>query len=110
MKKHSMGKIIVLLLLMLVCTGGCANSGSRITIVGSSAMQLLAEQAGNDYRLMHADSNIVVQGGGSGTGLSQVQAGLYKLVHQMYLLNRKKGLMQVRLEITKLPWWELFQL
>lgn len=51
MKKHSMGKIIVLLLLMLVCTGGCANSGSRITIVGSSAMQLLAEQAGNDYRL-----------------------------------------------------------
>ena len=79
MKKHSMEKIIVLLLLMLVCTGGCANSGSRITIVGSSAMQLLAEQAGNDYRLKHADSNIVVQGGGSGTGLSQVQAGAVQI-------------------------------
>ena len=92
MKKHSMGKIIVLLLLMLVCTGGCANSGSRITIVGSSAMQLLAEQAGNDYRLKHADSNIVVQGGGSGTGLSQVQAGAVQIGTSDVFAESQKGI------------------
>lgn len=92
MKKHSMGKIIVLLLLMLVCTAGCANSGSRITIVGSSAMQLLAEQAGNDYRLKHADSNIVVQGGGSGTGLSQVQAGAVQIGTSDVFAESQKGI------------------
>lgn len=92
MKKHSMGKIIVLLLLMLVCTGGCANSDSRITIVGSSAMQLLAEQAGNDYRLKHADSNIVVQGGGSGTGLSQVQAGAVQIGTSDVFAESQKGI------------------
>ena len=87
-----MGKIILLLLLMLVCTGGCANSGSRITIVGSSAMQLLAEQAGNDYRLKHADSNIVVQGGGSGTGLSQVQAGAVQIGTSDVFAESQKGI------------------
>ena len=66
MKKHSIGKLVIMLVLMLAFVTGCANNGSKITIVGSSAMQLLAEQAGNDYRLSHQDSNIVVQGGGSG--------------------------------------------
>ncbi|KHE30786.1 phosphate ABC transporter substrate-binding protein [Lactobacillus acidophilus] len=80
------------MLLMLVCTGGCANSGSRITIVGSSAMQLLAEQAGNDYRLKHADSNIVVQGGGSGTGLSQVQAGAVQIGTSDVFAESQKGI------------------
>lgn len=79
MRKHSIGKLIILLLLTLVATTACANNGSKITIVGSSAMQLLAEQAGNDYRLSHSNSNIVVQGGGSGTGLSQVQAGAVQI-------------------------------
>ena len=79
MKKHSIGKILILVLLMLACVTGCAKDNSKITIVGSSALQLLAEQAGNDYRLTHPSSNIVVQGGGSGTGLSQVQAGAVQI-------------------------------
>lgn len=53
-------------------------------------MQLLAEQAGNDYRLSHPDSNIVVQGGGSGTGLSQVQAGAVEIELPMFLLKLKR--------------------
>lgn len=60
-------------------TGCKQNDKNKITIVGSSAMQLLAEQAGNDYRLNNPQSNIVVQGGGSGTGLSQVQAGAVEI-------------------------------
>lgn len=79
MKKDFKGKVFFLLLFLLLFLTGCSNNGSKITVVGSSAMQLLAEQAGNDYRLAHTNSNIVVQGGGSGTGLSQVQAGAVEI-------------------------------
>lgn len=102
MKKHSIGKIVVLLLLMLVCTAGCANNGSRITIVGSSAMQLLAEQAGNDYRLNHPNSNIVVQGGGSGTGLSQVQAGAVQIGTSDVFAESQKGIDASKLKDYKI--------
>lgn len=81
-----------MLVLMLAFVTGCANNGSKITIVGSSAMQLLAEQAGNDYRLSHQDSNIVVQGGGSGTGLSQVQAGAVQIGTSDVFAETQKGI------------------
>lgn len=92
MKKHSIGKLVIMLVLMLAFVTGCANNGSKITIVGSSAMQLLAEQASNDYRLSHQDSNIVVQGGGSGTGLSQVQAGAVKIGTSDVFAETQKGI------------------
>lgn len=92
MKRRSFGKLFVLVLLMLAFVTGCANNSSKITIVGSSAMQLLAEQAGNDYRLSHPDSNIVVQGGGSGTGLSQVQAGAVEIGTSDVFAQTQKGI------------------
>lgn len=92
MKKHFIGKILILVLLMLACVTGCVKDNSKITIVGSSALQLLAEQAGNDYRLTHPSSNIVVQGGGSGTGLSQVQAGAVQIGTSDVFAETKKGI------------------
>ena len=81
------------LLAVLIGLTGCANHNSnKITVVGSSAMQLLAEQAGNDYRLSHPDSNIVVQGGGSGTGLSQVQAGAVEIGTSDVFAETQKGI------------------
>ena len=81
------------LLAILIRLIGCANANSnKITVVGSSAMQLLAEQAGNDYRLSHPDSNIVVQGGGSGTGLSQVQAGAVEIGTSDVFAETQKGI------------------
>ncbi|KRL24203.1 phosphate abc transporter, phosphate-binding protein [Lactobacillus gallinarum DSM 10532 = JCM 2011] len=77
---------------MLACVTGCAKDNSKITIVGSSALQLLAEQAGNDYRLTHPSSNIVVQGGGSGTGLSQVQVGAVQIGTSDVFAETKKGI------------------
>ncbi len=62
MRKNFKFKIAAVcgLLAILIGLTGCANNNSnKITVVGSSAMQLLAEQAGNDYRLSHPDSNIV---------------------------------------------------
>ena len=101
MKKHFIGKILILVLLMLACVTGCAKDNSKITIVGSSALQLLAEQAGNDYRLTHPSSNIVVQGGGSGTGLSQVQAGAVQIGISDVFAENKKGIDEKKLKDYK---------
>lgn len=45
----------------------------KVTIVGSTALQPLAEAVAARYRQGQSTTNITVQGGGSGTGLSQVQ-------------------------------------
>lgn len=95
MRKNFKFKIAAVcgLLAILIGLTGCANNNSnKITVVGSSAMQLLAEQAGNDYRLSHPDSNIVVQGGGSGTGLSQVQAGAVEIGTSDVFAEAQKGI------------------
>ena len=95
MRKNFKFKIAAVcgLLAILIGLTGCANNNSnKITVVGSSAMQLLAEQAGNDYRLSHPDSNIVVQGGGSGTCLSQVQAGAVEIGTSDVFAETQKGI------------------
>ncbi len=95
MRKNFKFKIAAVcgLLAILIGLTGCVNNNSnKITVVGSSAMQLLAEQAGNDYRLSHPDSNIVVQGGGSGTGLSQVQAGAVEIGTSDVFAETQKGI------------------
>jgi phosphate transport system substrate-binding protein len=102
MKKKPLGKILLLLLFTLALTAGCASQSSRITVVGSSAMQLLAEQAGNDYRLNHPNSNIVVQGGGSGTGLSQVQAGAVQIGSSDVFAETQKGINAKKLRDHKI--------
>ncbi|MBD7895399.1 phosphate ABC transporter substrate-binding protein [Limosilactobacillus sp. Sa3CUN2] len=47
----------------------------KVTIVGSTALQPLTEAVVESYREVKPRTSITVQGGGSGTGLSQVQAG-----------------------------------
>lgn len=90
--KFKIAAVLGLLAILIGLTGCANNNSNKITVVGSSAMQLLAEQAGNDYRLSHPDSNIVVQGGGSGTGLSQVQAGAVEIGISDVFAETQKGI------------------
>lgn len=70
------------LALVLVLLGGGwwqarRNDGrvTKVTNVGSTALQPLAEAAVPGFLRDHSGVNITIQGGGSGTGLSQVAAG-----------------------------------
>ncbi|KJY63395.1 Phosphate ABC transporter, phosphate-binding protein [Lactobacillus helsingborgensis] len=98
MKKSNFGKLLLLSLFVPLFWVGCSQSREKITIVGSSALQPLVEQAGNDYRLAHMSSNIVVQGGGSGTGLSQVQAGAVEVGTSDVFAETQKGIDAKKLE------------
>ena len=65
----------------------------KVTIVGSTALQPLAEAVAARYRQGQPTTNITVQGGGSGTGLSQeeyeaeMQASAEEAVKQILVLE-----------------------
>ena len=98
MRKSNLGVLLALILFIPLFLTGCSQNREKITIVGSSALQPLIEQAGNDYHLAHMSSNIVVQGGGSGTGLSQVQAGAVEVGTSDVYAETQKGIDAKKLE------------
>jgi len=88
MKKSFFKVIITALVITFIASlsVGCGKDDEEqsefsgtITAAGSTALQPLAEQAAKRFNGMYPDAIINVQGGGSGTGLTQVLQGAVEI-------------------------------